>query len=165
MNFLEDNFKLTTCHPVWHVTQQQQPLSLWPPPATPHSTMMTTVSLSGFFIFLFFINSNLLYTKIFISIYSTIHDHDDHQHNHHHFHHHHQHPMGLKTCCILNPKHFFTMSLQAATIIYHHQNSSSSRGSRGSSRGSGPMSRDIFTMPHSHLLLFWPIPTTPTFVH
>ena len=26
------------------------------------------------------------------------------------------------------------------------------------------VSRDIFTMPHSHLLLFWPIPTIPAFV-
>ena len=26
------------------------------------------------------------------------------------------------------------------------------------------VSRDIFTMPHSRLLLFWPIPTIPTFV-
>ena len=25
----------------------------------------------------------------------------------------------------------------------------------------GQLSHDIFTMPHSHLLLFWPIPTTP----
>ena len=26
------------------------------------------------------------------------------------------------------------------------------------------LSRDIFTMPHSRLLLFWPIPTIPAFV-
>ena len=33
-----------------------------------------------------------------------------------------------------------------------------------SSEATSFLSRDIFTMPHSRLLLFWPIPTIPTFV-